>query len=193
MITLYNLIEQGLVYEGNCVCFNYKGHTFEGIVNAIGVIYKSYVFKEGCQKNEIFKDRLPFESLANWSDACIQDICKEYVTRFSSWKRLRHKESGLSMQNLRHMYSQFFLNRVPLTNISINTLRQYVSVFLKHIENLENEIREWENYSNGFRALPPRKTLAPVHLQMLKVNYSKFLTDKVITETEFVSQQVEDT
>ena len=188
MITLYNLIEQGLVYEGNTICFNYKGNSFEGIVNAIGVIYKSFVTKDNI-KIEIFKDRLPFESLSNWSDSCIQDICKEYVTRFSSWKRLRHKESGLSMQNLRHMYNQFFLNRVPLTNISLNTLRQYVSVFLKHIENLENEIQGWENYSDGFSALPPQKTVAPVHMKMLKVNYSKFLTDKVFTENQFHGQQ----
>tara|TARA_A100001015_G_C15044888_1_gene742892 strand:+ start:1825 stop:2397 length:573 start_codon:yes stop_codon:yes gene_type:complete len=189
MITLHNLIQQGLVFEGNTICFNYKGNTFEGVINSIGVIYKSFVCKEDSTKIEIFKDRLPFESLSNWSDSCIQDICKEYVTRFSSWKRLRHKESGLSMQNLRHMYNQFFLNRVPLTNISLNTLRQYVSVFLKHIENLEEEIHGWENYSDGFSAVPPRKTSVPMHLQMLKHNYSKYLRDKVSTENEFREQQ----
>tara|TARA_B100000902_G_scaffold399699_1_gene471908 strand:+ start:1488 stop:2063 length:576 start_codon:yes stop_codon:yes gene_type:complete len=191
MINLYNLIQTGLIEDGHTIFFLYKGSLFEGIINALGVIYKSYCSQsDDGHRVEIFTERLPFESLSNWADSCIQDICKEYVTRFSAWKRLKHKESGLSMQSLRYMYNQFFLQRLPLTNISVNTLRQYVSVFLKHIEALHEEIYQWGNYVDGYQDNVPKKTIAPIHLEMLKVNFCKFLSDKKVIEIQLDEQRV---
>lgn len=189
MINLYNLIQNGLIEDGHTIYFHYKGNLFEGKINALGVIYQSCVSQSDGHKVKIFRNRLPFESLSNWADSCIQDICKEYVTRFSAWKRLKHKESGLSMQSLRYMYNQFFLQRLPLTNISVNTLRQYVSVFLKHIEELNEEIYQWGNYVDGYQDNIPKKTIPPVHLEMIKANYSKFLSDKKFIEIQLGGQQ----
>tara|TARA_B100001094_G_scaffold17594_2_gene15185 strand:- start:57231 stop:57800 length:570 start_codon:yes stop_codon:yes gene_type:complete len=189
MITLFNLVQQGLIEAGNTIVFLYKGNKFEGLINELGIIFQSFVSTD-TSRMEIFKNRLPFESLSDWSDSCIQDICHEYVTRFSAWKRLKHKESGLSMQSLRHMYTQFFIQRLPLTNISINTLRQYVSVFMKHADKLQKEIHAWESYADGYTTVPPKKTIAPPHFKLIKFNYSKFLSDKHITEIALDERQV---
>lgn len=48
-----------------------------------------------------FTDRQGFASLTDWCDSCIQEMASEYVTRFSSWKRVKHQKTGHPMSMLR--------------------------------------------------------------------------------------------
>ncbi len=51
-------------------------------------------------------DRSGFSSLTDWCDSCIQELLSEYVTRFSSWKRVKHKATGAPMSMLRQRISE---------------------------------------------------------------------------------------
>ena len=48
-----------------------------------------------------FTDRQGFASLTDWCDSCIQELASEYVTRFSSWKRVKHEATQHPMAMLR--------------------------------------------------------------------------------------------
>ena len=48
-----------------------------------------------------FSDRQGFTSLTDWCDSCIQELANEYVTRFSSWKRVKHSKTQHPMAMLR--------------------------------------------------------------------------------------------
>ena len=64
MITLFNLVQQGLIEAGNTIVFLYKGNKFEGLINELGIIFQSFVSTD-TSRMEIFKNRLPFESLSD--------------------------------------------------------------------------------------------------------------------------------
>ena len=105
---LRDMIEQDIIKAGDALTFQFKSHVFRCVVTAQG-------FLGSCTRaaatphrraaptpaQPIFASRGPFLSLTDWADTCIQEICHEYVTRFSSWKRCRHHASGQAMYVLR--------------------------------------------------------------------------------------------
>lgn len=150
MITLFNLVQSNLLKASDHLFFLYKSYTFTCQVNNLGVLYN---FK--CNGKAVFTERLPFDSLSVWADTCIQELANEYVTRFSSFKRTKHLESGLSLNTIRQMYSQFVLPKTPVTSNSIAAHRQYISCLSQYCNDLEKSLKHWQRFWVGKEKRPP--------------------------------------
>ena len=94
--TLKELVDYGLVADGDPLMFTFKGHTFTAKLVRGGIL--GFCTWNG---QSVFNDRSGFSSLTDWSDTCIQECLHEFVTRFSSWKRIKHSATGTPMHMLR--------------------------------------------------------------------------------------------
>jgi len=94
--TLKDLVQYSLVNSGDCLSFTFKNHHFKARLFSGGLLGH-------CEWNNtpVFHDRSGFTSLTDWSDTCIQECLHEFVTRFSSWKRIKHVPTGTPLHMLR--------------------------------------------------------------------------------------------
>ena len=175
MITLHDLILCDLMGEDHDIYFLYgKTYYFEGKVSKLGCIYKTMV-----NGNQIFHDRQPFDNVSEWADACIQNIAKEYVTRFSSWKRISHKQSGLSLFTLKQLHNHFAYGKLPVTNQTITTMRQCLTSSLVHIDKLKKHIDLLQDYINGNTSYVEPSTISePSCLKKIQFMHNKYLLEK---------------
>lgn len=179
MITLHDLIQSMILAPDDHLCFRYKDYLFSCQVDREGVLCN---FR--ANERRVFCDRLPFDSISTWADSCIQQIAKEYVTRFSSWKRVRHLESGLCMNSLRQMHSQFAVAKAPVTSNSIYSLRQYISALSHYTKKLEKSIEHWQRFQYGQERRPPETIFhKPSCVQQIMSLDEKFLREKEAAET----------
>ena len=179
MITLHDLVQSMILSAGDHLCFRYKSYLFSCQVDGSGIMYN---FKEN--HRGIFCDQLPFDSISTWADSCIQQIAKEYVTRFSSWKRVRHLESGLCMNSLRQMHAQFAVPKAPVTANSISSLRQYISAITHYSRKLEESVQHWQRFQCGQERRPPEFILQkPSSVQQIMTLDQQFLVEKAFVET----------
>ncbi len=178
MITLHDLVQTLILSPSDHLCFRYKNYLFSCQVDKHGVMYN---FQANSRR--IFCDRLPFDSISTWADSCIQQIAKEYVTRFSSWKRVRHLESGLCMNSLRQMYAQFAIPKAPITANSIASLRQYISALSHYCRQLEDSVDHWQRFQSGQERRPPEKILyKPCSVQQIMSLQQQYQNEKWNTE-----------
>ena len=94
--TLKDLVDFSLVNSGDKLSFTFKNHSFSARLFTGGLLGH-------CTWNNqsVFEDRSGFTSLTDWSDTCIQECLHEFVTRFSSWKRIKHVATGTPLHMLR--------------------------------------------------------------------------------------------
>lgn len=94
--TLKDLVDYSLVNNGDKLSFTFKTHVFTASLFTGGLLGH-------CKWNDraVFEDRSGFTSLTDWSDTCIQECLNEFVTRFSSWKRVKHVATGTPLHMLR--------------------------------------------------------------------------------------------
>ena len=182
MITLHDLVQSMILAPQDHLCFRYKDYLFSCQVDKMGVLYN---FR--ANDRQVFCDRLPFDSISTWADSCIQQIAKEYVTRFSSWKRVRHLESGLCMNSLRQMHSQFAVTKAPVTSNSICSLRQYISALSHYTKKLEKSIEHWQRFQYGQERRPPETIFhKPSCVQQIMTLEEKYLREKEAAERKRV-------
>ena len=178
MITLHDLVKSMILAPQDHLCFRYKDYLFSCQVDERGVM-----FNFQANGKSVFCDRLPFDSISTWADSCIQQIAKEYVTRFSSWKRVRHQESGLCMNSLRQMHSQFAVSKAPVTANSIASLRQYISALSHYTRQLEQSVEHWQRFQSGQERRPPETIFyKPSSVEQIMTLNEKFLLEKRRTE-----------
>jgi len=91
---LSRLLEAGLVRVGDKIAFTFKRHKFAATITEGGIIGQ-------CTWNNNAIQQSGFKTLTEWCDTCIQELIHEYVTRFSSWKRVRHVPTQRSFTQLR--------------------------------------------------------------------------------------------
>jgi hypothetical protein len=96
---LHRLLSSGLISAGDHIAFNFKKDTFSAKVVAGGLIAQ-------CTMNGDSVALPPFRTLTDWCDTCIQELVHEYVTRFSSWKRVKHGPTGRTFTQLRELLGQ---------------------------------------------------------------------------------------
>ena len=94
--TLKDLVDFSLVKSGDKLSFTFKNHNFTASLFTGGLL--GHCTWNG---NSVFNDRSGFTSLTDWSDTCIQECLHEFVTRFSSWKRIKHVPTGAPLHMLR--------------------------------------------------------------------------------------------
>ena len=173
MITLHDLVLCDLFTKDDDIFFDYKDIYFEGKVSALGCIYETQA-----NGNTIFHDRQAFDNVSEWADACIQNIAKEYVTRFSSWKRISHKQSGLTLHTLKQLYTNFATGKLPVTNQTMTTLRECLTTSLVHIQKLEMIIQKQNQYINGMVSHYDRTPLSkPKSLLCIEFMHNKYLME----------------
>ena len=97
---LPDLLRYGLVAEGDELHFAFKNSEFKASLLPGGILSRC-TWQRGGEEKAVFMDRAGFTSLTDWCDSCIQELLSEYVTRFSSWKRVKHKRTGAPMSMLR--------------------------------------------------------------------------------------------
>ena len=99
MSTIADMIQAKIIKVGDTIEFKFKGHHFVASIKKGALIADCFhIYKE---TKPCLKNVLAFTSLTAWTEACLQDVLEEYYTRYSSWKRVIHKESGLTMGELR--------------------------------------------------------------------------------------------
>lgn len=84
------------------MCFAFKTFEFRTRLMNGGILAACEWKKSRTQEFQpCFDDRQGFTSLTDWCDSCIQELANEYVTRFSSWKRVKHEKTQHPMAMLR--------------------------------------------------------------------------------------------
>ena len=102
MASIQDILLAELIKIGDTIEFTFKGNTFRAKILRGGLIGK-------CQQRSIhdkepvsvLETTVDFSSLTAWTESCLQDLLEEYYTRYSSWKRVYHRESKRSMSDLR--------------------------------------------------------------------------------------------
>ena len=125
---LARLLGSGLVSAGDKIFFNFKKDTFCAKVVPGGLIAQ-------CEMNGTAVILPPFKTLTDWCDTCIQELLHEYVTRFSSWKRVKHAPTGRTFTQLRELLGQREV--VPATCQCAEALAQR-----RRVAELEQEIHQ---------------------------------------------------
>lgn len=136
--TLRDLVQHGLVKSGDSLGFTFKRHDFEAKLLDGGII--GFCTFDG---DPVFRDRSGFLSLTDWSDTCIQECLQEFVTRFSSWKRIRHLPTGTPMFMLRsQLWERKSACRAPhaVTEESLLNERRRVVYLTQKVEELEMKL-----------------------------------------------------
>jgi hypothetical protein len=144
-MSLSDMLHHKLIAAGDTVFFNFKGSRFSARVIRGGLIGNCKITTFDKTK-EILEGVTAFTSLTAWTEACLQDVLEEYYTRYSSWKRVNHKESKRSMGDLRDQCKLLSKKRkreeeIPELYKEIYRLQQCVVDMKKHI-------CEWENGAN---------------------------------------------
>ena len=91
---LQKLLDSNVIFAGDAIQFKFKRHTFGAKICQAGLI-------GFCTMNDKPVEISGFKTLTDWCDSCIQELVQEYVTRFSSWKRVKHVPTGKSFTQLR--------------------------------------------------------------------------------------------
>lgn len=118
--------------------FTFKRYEFKAKLMTGGIL--AFCTFDG---QPVFRDRPGFTSLTDWSDTCIQECLQEFVTRFSSWKRIRHLATGTPMFVLR---AQLWETRSAcrtsktITEEDLMNERRRVIFLTQKVEELENKL-----------------------------------------------------
>jgi len=154
-MSLSDMLHHKLVHENDTVFFTFKGNHFTAKILRGGLIGSCEITTCG-KTRKILEGVTAFTSLTAWTEACLQDVLEEYYTRYSSWKRVNHKESKRSMGDLRDQCKLLTKKRkredeVPELYKEIYRLQQKIVDMKMHIEQWENgdtpPSRDWEMVS----------------------------------------------
>jgi hypothetical protein len=100
--TLFDLLQNGLIKNGDAIEFTFKNCTFRAKIIKGGLITSCQLFRPHSSESEnVLSHVTSFSSLTSWTEACLQDVLEEYFTRYSSWKRVYHCRTNVTMGEIR--------------------------------------------------------------------------------------------
>lgn len=100
--TLFDLLQNGLIKSGDAIEFTFKNCTFRARIIKGGLITSCQLFRPHSSEAEnVLLHVTSFSSLTSWTEACLQDVLEEYFTRYSSWKRVYHCRTNVTMGEIR--------------------------------------------------------------------------------------------
>lgn len=88
-----------------------------------------------------FTDRQGFTSLTDWCDSCIQELANEYVTRFSSWKRVKHVKTQHPMAMLRDQLRGDQARRQDKATRTVEQLEKLLAMEQRRVVYLQEQLR----------------------------------------------------
>lgn len=156
MRRLQQLLQARIVFADDTLYFTFKKHIFTGKVAQGGLIWQCTWQKPGEMPSDIFKHTVglgqqpyvrTFESLTDWTETCIQECLDEYHTRYSSWKRVRHKRTDQPMEVLfKHLQRRQLSANVPAEGNKQILLFEQIASQKNHIETLTTHIKAWTQW-----------------------------------------------
>lgn len=152
--SIADMIHSKIINVGDSIEFKFKGNHFVASIEKGGLI-TNCLYKSPTSSSyvEVLKNVVAFTSLTAWTEASLQDVLEEYYTRYSSWKRVVHKPSKLTMGELR--------DRCKLNAIKIDPeIQKEIYRLQKYINKLESFISK-----NGFKVPKKDIDVAPLKLQ----------------------------
>ena len=156
-MSLTDMLYHKLIHVDDTVFFNFKGNHFTASILMGGLI-------GNCKMSNFDKTKriligvTAFSSLTAWTEACLQDVLEEYYTRYSSWKRVSHKESKRSMGDLRDQCK--LLSKKRKREEEVPELYKEIYRLQQTIVNMKQYIDQWESGGN-----PERKTWEAVSIR----------------------------
>ena len=170
MRRLQRLLQSRIVLNDDMLYFSFKKHIFTGMVAQGGLIWNCTWQKPGEIAVDIFKHATSlgqqpyirtFESLTDWTETCIQECLDEYHTRYSSWKRVRHKRTDMPMEVL---FKHLQLRSVTPTSDGNKQILLFEQIASQkgHIDALTTHIQQWMDWftSQYPNSRPPVAPLA---------------------------------
>ena len=112
-----------------------------------------------------------FTTLSDWTESCIQDILKEYSTRYSSWKRVTHAKSAKTLDELWKLHREKRLKKVKKPTVS--QLRQLNERLLERLAKANEKIQDLSEES-------VKETVHPI---MMDSPHGTFLVLQRMTDT----------
>lgn len=154
MRRLQQLLQARIVYVDDILYFTFKKHVFTGSVIQGGLIWKCTWQKPGEEPKNVFNNATQieqqpyirtFESLTDWTETCIQECLDEYHTRYSSWKRVRHKRTEQPMEVLfKHLQKRQITRETDQSKHLL--IYEQLAGAKNYIECLKNTNREWNTW-----------------------------------------------
>ena len=100
--SIQDMIDLSLLKVGDTIEFTFKGNVFSAQILRGGLIGKCQQRSvHDTEPTPVLETTIGFSSLTAWTESCLQDLLEEYYTRYSSWKRVFHRESKRSMSDIR--------------------------------------------------------------------------------------------
>jgi hypothetical protein len=170
MASLNDMIGYGVIKVGDTIEFTFKSNKFCAKILRGGLIGQCKL--KGAHERDyiaILEKTVAFSSLTAWTEACLQDIMDEYYTRYSSWKRVTHRESKRSMGDIRDQCKLMEPSRQKqddTVELYKEILRLHVAIgemntYIKRIHNGERlPYKEWSFLQVNALEKPP--TIATV-------------------------------
>lgn len=143
-MSLVDMIFHKLVAVDDTVFFTFKNTYFSAKILAGGLIGDCYMNRTG-RLERILTSVTAFGSLTAWTESCLQDCLEEYYTRYSSWKRVSHKESKRSMGELREQCK--LLSKKRKREDEVVELYKEVYRLQQTIVDMKQHITLWESGS----------------------------------------------
>jgi hypothetical protein len=143
MLVLQQLVESGTLAEKDKLYFIFKVYNFQCRVTAFGLLFDCTYSKEGGAQLPCFLDRGGFSSLTDWADCCLQDLAGEYVTRFSSWKRIRHVKTNRLLSEIRDMERES--KSVKDCPVYIHLQKQLL-LYQQHLADIRIRMLNWKEW-----------------------------------------------
>lgn len=155
--SISDMIEDKLIKINDEIEFKFKGNNFTAKIIKGGLI--THCKYKSCRSTiymECLNNVIAFSSLTAWTEACLQDVLEEYYTRYSSWKRVIHKSSNLTMSELRDRCKLQHSKIDPDIYKEIFRLNSIIDSLKKYIVDNKLEIPEIKNDFN-ISLTPKRK------------------------------------
>ena len=102
---LPRLLAAGLIHVGDKVFFKFKKHTYEAVIAAGGLVTQCTANGTNCLG--------VYHDLQTWCEECITEVGGEYVQRFASSRRVKHRPTGRSFTQLRELMGTATTNAEP--------------------------------------------------------------------------------
>jgi hypothetical protein len=149
-----DLVHANIIHVGDTIYFTFKNNTFEANIAEHGFIHR---VRHG--STPIFDARC-FDSLTGWTEACIQDILQEYHTRYSSWRRVKHKKTVMTLDNLyKRLQKQQLEASTPMGQPRLQQLvhlqRQESCELKTRLEDAHTALNKWHEWWRKNNATPP--------------------------------------
>jgi hypothetical protein len=91
---LSDLLNANLIHVGDTIYFIFKKKMFTGIVTEHGFIHRTKFKGE-----DIFGSKC-FDTPTQWAETCLQEHLHEYNTRYSAWRRVKHRPTEKSLESI---------------------------------------------------------------------------------------------